>query len=334
MEEIQEYINLLSYLFVVVYMLSVPLESSIGEILQTLGNLNLMGRALLANFVIIPILGSSSHHFLTYGGYQNRIPLARHGSRRIARLTVARVSKGNRVLAVALCLFLPVGDFDHTGAGSFVLSQREGAGHLPFGWLILTLLLLIVLPAFAGRAFKCSSPNTRPSSGLWFGRLSIVLFMIAAVMAGRYKSPAIKLMGTNGIAAIVLLIIGAWIVGWLLGGPEIRNRKVLAISSSMRNVGVCLPLASGHFAGTDVFVPMLAFSGIMIPMNMVFALVTSRVLHDPAEGVGRSRRDHARDLSFDRSHLGNNSRNMAQPHLPGTEFSTADRLSGWRSRSD
>ena len=56
-------------------------------------------------------------------------------------------------------------------------------------------------------------------------------------MAGTYKSPAIKLMGHDGIAAIVLLILGAWVVGWLMGGPEIRNRKVLAISSSMRNVG-------------------------------------------------------------------------------------------------
>ena len=54
MEEIPEYIDLLSYLFIVVYMLSVPLETRSGEILQTLGNLNLMGRALLANFVIIP----------------------------------------------------------------------------------------------------------------------------------------------------------------------------------------------------------------------------------------------------------------------------------------
>ena len=31
MEEIPEYINLLSYLFIVVYMLSVPLETSIGS---------------------------------------------------------------------------------------------------------------------------------------------------------------------------------------------------------------------------------------------------------------------------------------------------------------
>jgi hypothetical protein len=39
----------------------------------------------------------------------------------------------------------------------------------------------------------------------------------------------------------------------------------------MRNVGVCLPIASNYFAGTEVSVPMLAFSGIMIPMNKVFA---------------------------------------------------------------
>ena len=62
-----------------------------------------------------------------------------------------------------------------------------------------------------------------------------------------------------------------------MGGPEIRNRKVLAISSSMRNVGVCLPIASNYFAGTEVTVPMLAFSGIMIPINMVFAVVAARM---------------------------------------------------------
>ena len=105
-----------------------------------------------------------------------------------------------------------------------------------------------------------------------------MIFIIAAVTAGRYKTPAIKLMGTNGIAAIVLLILGAWVVGWLMGGPEIRNRKVLAISSSMRNVGVCLPIASNYFAGTEVTVPILAFSGIMIPMNMVFSVVAGRML--------------------------------------------------------
>jgi BASS family bile acid:Na+ symporter len=114
-----------------------------------------------------------------------------------------------------------------------------------------------------------------PSLGLWLGRLSIVVFAIASVSAGKYKSAAIKLIDTYGIHAVVVLILASWSVGWLLGGPEIGNRKVLAISSSMRNIGVCLPIASNYFYGTDVSTPLLAFSGLMIPMNLGFALAVA-----------------------------------------------------------
>jgi bile acid:Na+ symporter, BASS family len=284
LEQIPEYINLLSYLFIVVYMLSVPLETSSGEILQTLGNLNLMGRALLANFVIIPILGILIARFFDLpADIRTGFFLLAMAPGGLLALQFARVSKGNRVLAVALLFVFCLLAILITPALVLLFFRREGTGHLPFAWLILTLLLLIVLPAFAGRALQMLIPQHAPKLGLWLGRLSIVLFMIAAVMAGRYKSPAIKLMGTNGTTAIVLLIIGAWIVGWLLGGPEIRNRKVLAISSSMRNVGVCLPIASNYFAGTEVTVPILAFSGIMIPMNMVFSVVVGRMLGDKEE---------------------------------------------------
>ena len=281
MGDFPTYINLLSYLFVVVYMFSVPLETTSGEIMRTFGDLNLMGRALLANFVVIPILG------IVIGRFFDLPPDVRTGFFLLAMapggllaLQFARVSKGNRVFAVALLFVFCLLAILITPALVLLFFHKEQAGKLPFGWLILLLLLLVVLPAIVGRVLQRLIPKTAPKLGLWLGRLSIVIFIIAAVMAGRFKTPAIKLMGTNGIVAIVLLVISAWIVGWLLGGPEIRNRKVLAISSSMRNVGVCLPIASDYFAGTDVSVPMLAFSGIMIPMNMVFALATGRMLSD------------------------------------------------------
>ena len=281
MGDFPTYINLLSYLFVVVYMFSVPLETTSGEIMRTFGDLNLMGRALLANFVVIPILG------IVIGRFFDLPPDVRTGFFLLAMapggllaLQFARVSKGNRVFAVALLFVFCLLAILITPALVLLFFHKEQAGKLPFGWLILLLLLLVVLPAIVGRVLQRLIPKTAPKLGLWLGRLSIVIFIIAAVMAGRFKTPAIKLMGTNGIGAIVVLVISAWIVGWLLGGPEVRNRKVLAISSSMRNVGVCLPIASDYFAGTDVSVPMLAFSGIMIPMNMVFALVTGRLLSD------------------------------------------------------
>ena len=286
MEEIPEYINLLGYLFVVVYMFSVPLESTQGEIIEHFKDFNLMGRALLANFVIIPILGFIIARFFDLApDIRTGFLLLAMAPGGLLALQFARVSKGNRVFAVALLLVFCLLAILITPLFVYLFFPREGAGQLPFGWLTMMLILLIVVPLVVGRLLQKIIPEHAPMLGLWLGRLSIVIFIVAALTAGRYKSPAIKLMGANGIAAIVLLILGAWVVGWLMGGPKIRNRKVLAISSSMRNVGVCLPIASNYFAGTEVSVPMLAFSGIMIPINMVFAVVTGRALRDPAESA-------------------------------------------------
>jgi bile acid:Na+ symporter, BASS family len=283
-EKFPAYINVLNYLFVAIYMFSVPLETTRGEIIKTLGHLNLMGRALLANFVIIPILGFVIAFCLDLP------PQIRTGFLLLAiapggllALQFARVSKGNRVFAAALLFVFCLLAILITPLFVYLFFPREGEGRLPFGWLTMMLSLLVVAPLIVGRLLQKLIPEQAPKLGLWLGRLSIVIFIIAAVTAGRYKSPAIKLMGMNGIAAIVVLILGAWAVGWLLGGPEIRNRKVLAISSSMRNIGVCLPIASSYFAGTEVTVPMLAFSGIMIPMNMVFAVVAGRMLREKEE---------------------------------------------------
>ena len=286
MEQTPAYINILSYLFVVVYMLSVPLETTRGEIMGTLGHWNLMGRALLANFVIIPILGVVITQFLVLpSDVRIGFLLLGFAPGGLLALQFARVSKGNLVFAVALLSVFCGLAILVTPLLVYLFFPREEAGRLPFGWLTMMLLLLTVVPLIVGRALQRLIPQHAPKLGLWLGRLSIVIFIAAAVMAGRYKTSAIKFMGANGIAAIVLLILGSWVVGWLLGGPEIRNRKVLAISSSIRNIGVCLPIASNYFAGTDVTVPIVAFSGIMIPMNMVFALVTGRALRDPAESV-------------------------------------------------
>jgi bile acid:Na+ symporter, BASS family len=277
--EIPEYINMLGYLFVVLYMFSVPLESTRGEIIGHFKDVNLMGRALLANFVIIPALGFIITRFFDLPpDFRIGFLLLALAPGGLLALQFARVSKGNRVFAVGLLLGFCLLAILVTPVLVLLFFHREGAGRLPFGWLTMMLLLLIVVPLILGRVLQNIIPEHAPKLGLWLGRLSIVIFIIAAVMAGRYKSPAIKLMGADGITAIVLLILGAWVLGWLMGGPEIRNRKVLAISSSMRNVGVCLPIASNYFAGTDVSIPMLAFSGIMIPMNMVFAVVAGRML--------------------------------------------------------
>lgn len=286
MENLPGYVKILSFLFVVVYMLSVTLETTHGEIEKTFRDVRLMGYALLVNLIVVPVLGVVLVKLFALppdtGTGLLMLALSPGG---LFALQFARVSQGNRVLAVALLLVFSVLAVLTTPVLVTLLFPATEARELPFARLVVLLLLLVVAPLLAGRALQRLVPEVAPKLGRLLGLLSIVIFIIVAVTTSQHKSPAIKSLGANGIVAIVVLTLSSWIVGWLLGGPEIRNRKVLAISTSMRNVGVCLPIAINYFPGTEVVAPILAFSGISIPMNMLFALITGFTLHDAEESV-------------------------------------------------
>jgi BASS family bile acid:Na+ symporter len=69
-----------------------------------------------------------------------------------------------------------------------------------------------------------------------------------------------------------------------MGGPERETRRVLAAASSMRNAALCFVIANRAFPGTDVDAAVAAFSALMIPPNMLFALYSGL--------AGRRRRLH------------------------------------------
>jgi predicted Na+-dependent transporter len=164
-EEIPAYINLLSYLFVVVYMLSVPLETASGEIIKSLGDCNLMGRALLANFIIIPIFGIVIAQFFELPpDIKTGFLLLAMAPGGLLALQFARISNGNRVFAVALLFIFCLLAILITPALVLLFFFKEGAGKLPFAWLILMLLLLIAVPALVGRALQRFIPQQAPSS--------------------------------------------------------------------------------------------------------------------------------------------------------------------------
>ena len=168
MEEIPEYINMLGYLFVVVYMFSVPLESTRGEIIEHFKNFNLMGRALLANFVIIPMLGFIIARFFDLPpDFKTGFLLLAMAPGGLLSLQFARVSKGNRVFAVALLLVFCLLAILITPLFVYWLFPREGARRLPFGWLTMMLLLLIVVPLVLGRMLQNLIPERTPKLGLW-----------------------------------------------------------------------------------------------------------------------------------------------------------------------
>ena len=235
MAEVPLYAKILSYFFVVVYMVSVTMESTQGEIRTMLKDRRRMGFALLANIVIVPILAFVLVRLLPLR------PDIRIGVMMLAispggvfALQFARISKGDRVFAVALVIVLLVLAIFTTPLLAHWFFWREGEGGL-FLRLVLLFLLLVAVPLILGRELQKRFSKIAPKLGRWLGLLSIVIFTITALMTGRFKTHAIKALGTDGTTAIIVLTVVCWIVGWVMGGPEIRNRKVLAISTAMRH---------------------------------------------------------------------------------------------------
>jgi len=294
MDPLPAYVTILSELYVVVDMPAVALATTHGQRVAMLRHVRLLGYALLATLIMVPVLRVILARLLDLPLEMRTsvlmLALAPGG---LFALQYARVSQGNRVFAAGLLMVLSMVAVVVTPL-LMGLFFPPATGKLPFAWLMLLVLLLVVAPLLVRRAFQQRVPAAAPQRGRLLGVLSLVLFISAALTAGKYKMPERKSMGTDGIVAMIALTLCASAVGWRLGGPAISNRKVRAISTSMRHVGVCFSIAAHYFPGTNVVVPILAFSGF--PSRCICSSRSSRVACGAIRRAvpGRSRRERKR----------------------------------------
>jgi BASS family bile acid:Na+ symporter len=272
MDIIPDYLRVLTYLFLIAYMLSVGLETTHGEIQSTLRDSKLTAFALLANWVLVPIVAVILTSIIKIDpDIRIGILLLAIAPGGLFALNFARVSHSNVHLAVGLLLLLSLSAILVTPLlAHFIFGSGTG-----ISWifrLMVMLLLLILVPLFVGRwiATLVSQPVSQKMAKI-IGIGSILLFITVQILAGKIRKPAMGAIGMNGIAIIILLVIICWIIGWFLGGREFHNKTVMALSTSLRNVGVCMPLAIQEFPARNEIVAILAFSGISIPMNFLFA---------------------------------------------------------------
>ena len=86
-------------------------------------------------------------------------------------------------------------------------------------------------------------------------------------------SAAIRLRGYLAMSA---LLEASWAASWILGGPGSDNRKTLALTTSLRNVGVGLVIATSNFGGTAAVIAVLAYGIFEIFASLLLALACGR----------------------------------------------------------
>lgn len=263
----------LLYTFLISTMFAIGLDVSGGEIVAALKSRRLIIRALLANFVLIPVLGLVVTKMIALEhATAAAILLVAAAPGGLRALQFTDKVKDNIHLAAGLMLVLTVISVIVTPFLAHLLISVDRSYTLPYGRIALFLLFLLLLPLLLGHLLRrraAGVANMLSKPMLLISNLSFIATILLSLSLNRQATKAI---GTKGVVAMLLLIIASLAVGWLLGGPERGTRRVMAVNTSMRNVALCLVISTRAFSTPDVHVAVLAFAALMVPPNMLFTV--------------------------------------------------------------
>ena len=256
-------------LFVVTSMLAMSLSLSAQQMTQPLKNARLVITALLANFVLVPLLA-----YIIIKVIPLEEPLqigvilmaTAAGAPFIPKLVQG--AKGNVAYAVGLMFLIMVVTIFYL---PFVLPLLLPGVEINPWDIAKSLIVTMLVPLVIGMLIKSHSPDVADHWAPVMNKISSLSILILLVVGlGLNISNIIGFIGTRGIGAMLLLIVGALAIGMLLGGRDPGIRSAMGLSTANRNGAAALLVATQNFSGTDtlpfVLVGVVLMLLILLPV--------------------------------------------------------------------
>lgn len=266
-------------------MLNAGLEIKVEHLLTALKNYGLVARALLANFIVIPIFGvllARAFHLDQYVAIGFVLMALAPGVPFLVR-AAGRTSGGSLGFAAALAFIMPALSIVTIPLSArFIfaaglIAPAEVAGHIPFGRIAVTLVGLQLVPLLVGllianRAPKLVAKLRRPLMLLFVISVVALLVILGPILVKAVAS----VYGSRGMWAMLVLVLLSVGTGWILGGPSIQYRRTLSIATMLRNVGTCAVVATATFPKTLVAPTVLTYFIIQFLISIIFRVYFHR----------------------------------------------------------
>jgi BASS family bile acid:Na+ symporter len=271
---IDRLINLLVTITLVELMVAIGLGVTFADVIGVARNRRLVTQAVLANYVCVPaaavglLLLFRAQPMVATGFLIAAVcPGAPYGP------PFTAMAKGNVAVSVGLMVILAGSSAIAAPLLLYLLlpflSRSDSLG-VNATKMVLTLFVTQLLPLCVGLTVRHWGPNLAARLLKPANLLSMVLNLsvIGLILVVHFQIlVAIRPIAFVGMLALVLAALAA---GWLLGMPGSDNRKAMAITTSVRNVGVSLVIATSSFPGTAAVTATLAFA---LFQTIVMALV-------------------------------------------------------------
>jgi BASS family bile acid:Na+ symporter len=237
-------------LFVVTSMLAMSLSLSVQQMTQPLKNVRLVVLALLANFVLVPLLAFVIIKVIPLEeSLQIGVILlgTAAGAPFIPKLVQG--AKGNVAYAVGLMFLIMVVTIFYL---PFILPVLLPGVEVNPWDIAKSLIATMLVPLVIGMLIKSHSPDTADHWAPVMNKISSLSVLILLVVGlGLNISNILGFIGTRGIGAMVILILGALVIGLLFGGRDPGIRSAMGLSTANRNGAAALLVATQNFSGTN-----------------------------------------------------------------------------------
>ena len=261
----EEVFSILVRIFVPIFavgsMLTVGFRYSVQEIVKPLRDIPGVITAVVANFVLVPLLAVAILWLIRI-----ETPLAiglmvvsvAAGAPMLIRLTqIARepVSFAASILVLLLVvtmIYMPI-----------VIPRLASGDPISAMAIARPLLLTMLLPLCLAFVVRALSPRTAETLLPWAGKITNVALyiMVAATVMGNLDA-VLGVFGKGAILSALLLIAGAFAIGYLVGTFDKREKIVLGFGTAQRNFGAATVVAVQSFTDPNVLVMTVVCSTV------------------------------------------------------------------------
>lgn len=265
--------------FSVCTMLAVGLGHTLREILGPMLDARGVVRALVANFVLVPLLAYGVVQVLPLDrSYATGLMLiaTAAGAPFLIRLTAA--AGGNMPLSASLTmLLLPTTVFLMPLMVPWVAPDARVSPAA----IALPLLWTMILPLGAGLLVRARYPTLAerllPGSGA-LARVALVVLVVATLVAN--FGGVVRIINTGAIFAPLVLILGAFGIGWLFGREYRGGHVVLGLGTGQRNIAAAMVVATQGVGDPNTVVMVVVSSlvefAVLFPIAWLLARSSRR----------------------------------------------------------
>jgi bile acid:Na+ symporter, BASS family len=265
--------NVVVAVFAVTSMLSVGLSYTVRQIVDPLRNARLVILVLVANFVLVPLLTFAVMGILSLDrSLEIGLILLATAAGAPFLVLLVRSADGDMALSAGLLVLLLVVTIFYM---PLVVPLALPGVTVSAGAIAGSLFTTMLLPLVIGLVVEAIAPARAEGLRPVIGQVSqILLVMLVIVISLANLREILGVFGTGAILAALLVIGGAFVVGYAIGGPDRDARVVTGLGTAQRNIAAAMVVATQDLADPDVTVMVVVSSlvGLALLFPVAWAL--------------------------------------------------------------